>query len=146
PVVPRRQPAQPEKPKPRLDPAARKALATAPARVYVLSENVIQYETADEVIKALAGNPLFGEVKAELGGGLGRKRTIIFYRSYLDKAKAEALAEIVRSKGVPTASAELSGSSDDDPGVLTIYFGRDAERLEWSPAGWPSPQIPPRPH
>jgi tRNA(Arg) A34 adenosine deaminase TadA len=128
PVVPRHQPAQPEKPKPRLDPAARKALAAAPARVYVESENVIQYKTAYEVIKALAGNPLFGDVKEDMGGGLGRTRTIISYRSDLDKAKAEALAEIVRSKGVPTASAELSGSGDDDPGVLTIWFGRDAEK------------------
>jgi Domain of unknown function (DUF4157) len=128
PVVPRHQPAQPEKPKPRLDPAARKALAAAPARVYVESENAIQYKTAYEVIKALASNPLFGEVKEDIGGGLGRTRTIISYRSDLDKAKAEALAEIVRSKGVPTASAELSGSGDDDPGVLTIWFSRDAEK------------------
>lgn len=128
PVVPRHQSEQPEKPKPRLDPAARKALAAAPARVYVVSENVIQYKTAHEVIKALAGNPLFGEAKEYMGGGLGRTRTIISYRSDLDKAKAEALAEIVRSKGVPTASAELSGSGDDDPGVLTIWFGRDAEK------------------
>jgi hypothetical protein len=92
-----------------------------------MSEGVIQYKTAYEVIKALADNPLFGEVK-EYRGGLGRTRTIISYRNDLDKAKAEALAEIVRSKGVPTASAELSGSGDDDPGVLTIWFGRDAEK------------------
>ena len=115
PAVPGHRPAQPEKPKPRLDPAARKALAAAPARVYVESENVIQYKTAYGVVKAVAGNPLFGEVKEDMGGGIGRRRTVISYRSDLDKAKAEALAEIVRSNAVATASAELSGSGDDDP-------------------------------
>ena len=128
PVEPGHQPVQPERPKPRLDPAARKALAAAPAQVYVESENVIQYKTADKVIKALAGNPLFGGVKEGIGAGLGRTRTTISYRSDLDKAKAEALVEIVRSHGVPTASAELSGSGDGDPGVLTIWFARDAEK------------------
>ena len=126
--VPSRRAAQPEKPKPRLSEAARKALAAAPARVYVESENINQYKTAAEVIKALAGNPLFGEIKDDMGGGLGRKRTLISYRNDLDKTKAEALAELVRWKGVPTARAELSGNGDDDPGVLTIWFGKDAEK------------------
>ena len=127
-IEPSRPPAQPVKTRPKLDPEAKKALAAAPARVYVESENVIQYRAAHEVIKALAGNPLFGVVKEDMGAGFGRMRTIISYRSDLDKAKAEALAKIVRTKGVPTASAELSGSGDDDPGVLTIWFGRDAEK------------------
>ena len=111
-----------------MDPVARRAAAAAPARVYVESENIVQYRTAAEVIKALAGNPLFGEVKEDMGGGLGRTRTIVSYRNELDEAKAEALAGIVRSKGVPTARAELSGSGNDDPGVLTIWFGKDAEK------------------
>ena len=128
PVVPRRQPAQPEKPKPRLDPVARQAAAAAPARVYVESENIVQYRTASAVIKALGGNPLFGEIKEDMGGGVGRTRTIVSYRSELDEAKAEALAAIVRANGVPTARAELSGSGNDDPGVLTIWFGRDVEK------------------
>jgi uncharacterized protein DUF4157 len=128
PIEPRRRAAQPEKPKPPTDPATRKVLALLPARVYVESANIIQAKVADEVVKALAGNPLFGEVKSDLGGGLGNKYTRVSYRNPLDKAKAEALAAIIRTKGVPTATAELSGNGDDDPGVLTIWFGSDAEK------------------
>lgn len=128
PVVPRYPPAQPEKPKARLDPAAKKALAAAPSRVYVLSENINQYKTAYEVIKKLAGNPLFGEVKESMGGAGGRMRTIVSYRSDLDKAKAEALAATLRSAGVSTVRIEINGEGDGDPGVLTIWFGRDAEK------------------
>jgi hypothetical protein len=127
PATPQQQPA-PLKPKPPLDPAAKKALADGPARVYALSANVVQYKTAAEVVKKLSGNPLFGAITEVTGGGLNRAHTIIDYRSPLDKAKAEALAELVRASGVPTATAELTGNGDGDPGVLQIWFGRDAEK------------------
>jgi hypothetical protein len=127
PPVPRRQ-AAPPKPRPPLDENVKRALATAPATVYVHSENIVQYRTAAEVMKKLSGNWMFGEVKESMGGGMGRSRTIVSYRSTLDQAKAEALAEIVRAAGVPTARAEVSGKGDGDPGVLTIWFGRDAEK------------------
>ena len=55
PVVQAQPPAPRPKPKPRLD-AARKALATAPSRVYLLSANINQYETANQVQKNLAGH------------------------------------------------------------------------------------------
>jgi hypothetical protein len=128
PIAPIRPPVRPAEPRPQLDPATRRALAAAPARVYVVSENINQYGTAHAVIQTLAGNPAFGEVRESMGGGVSRRSTIISYRSDLDSAKAEALAEIVRSHGVPTARIELSGSGDGDPGVLTIWFGRDVER------------------
>jgi hypothetical protein len=118
---------QPVNPKPKLDPAAKKALASVPARVYVLTENIVQYRMAAEVIKKLADNPLFGEVKESMSG-IGRTRTIVSYWSDLDKPRAEALAEIVRSEGLASAYAELSGDGDDAPGVLQISFGRDAEK------------------
>jgi hypothetical protein len=129
PLVPavRHQPAPPEKPKPRLDFAAKRELAAGPALVYVVSGNVIQYRTAAEVIKKLSGNPLFGEVKTEMVS-LGRKRTIVSYPSELDQPKAEALAEIVRAAGVSEVRAEINGSGDGDPGVLTIWFGSDVEK------------------
>ena len=82
---------------------------------------------AEKVMKKLAGNPLFGEVR-EAMGAIGRSRTTVFYWSDLDKARAEALAEIVRSEGVSTARAELSGDGSDAPGHLQINFGRDAEK------------------
>jgi Domain of unknown function (DUF4157) len=127
PLVPQ-QPKKLQKPKPRLDPAARKALADAPAEVYVESENILQYKTAVEVIKKLHGNPLFGTVKDDIGGGFGRTRTIVSYPSELDKPKAEALVKILRSAGVPTAYSQINGAGDGDPGVLTIWFGKDAEK------------------
>jgi Domain of unknown function (DUF4157) len=127
PIETRRPPASPEKPKPQLNFAAKTALAAAPARVYLMSENIVQYRTAAEVMKKLTGNPMFGEVK-EAMGGLGRKRTIVSYPSDLDKPKAEALAEIVRAVGVSMVYAEINGSGDGDPGVLTIWLGRDAEK------------------
>ena len=53
---------------------------------------------------------------------------MVSYWSDLDKPRAEALAEIVRSAGVASAYAELSGNGDDAPGVLHINFARDAEK------------------
>jgi hypothetical protein len=123
-----RPPAPPPKTKPRLDAATKKAMASAPSRVYILSGNINQYKTAYEIIKKLTGNASFVIVKEYMGGGLNRRRTVVSYWSDLDKPRAEALAEIVRSEGVASVSAELSGDGDDAPGVLQINFGRDAER------------------
>ena len=128
PVTERRAPAQQVKPKPVLDEATKKAMAAAPSRVWVLSGNINQYKTAYEVMKKLAGNPSFGEVKEEMSGGLTRSRTTVVYFSDLDKPRAEALAEIVRAQGVLSARAERSGGGDDDPGSVQIMFGSDAER------------------
>jgi uncharacterized protein DUF4157 len=121
-------PKKPQKPKPQLDPAARKALADSPAEVYVESQNIVQYKTAVEVIKKLKDNPLFGTVKEDIGGGMRTARTLVSYPSALDKPKAEALVAIVRSTGVPTAYSQINGAGDGDPGVLTIWFGKDAEK------------------
>jgi hypothetical protein len=118
---------QPVKPKPPLDLETRKAMALAPSRVYILSGNIVRYKTAYEVMKKLAGNPLFGEVKDYMAG-LNMNRTVISYRSDLDKPRAEALAEIVRAEGLPSAYAELSGDGTDAPGALQIFFGRDADK------------------
>lgn len=129
PIEPARAPVPaPPKPKPKLDAATKAALALAPSRVYLLSENIRQYTAAADTVKKLAGNGLFVVVKEDMGGGLGRTRTVVSYFSDLDKARAEALAEIVRAGGIATARAELSGGGDDAPGVLQIFFGRDAER------------------
>jgi hypothetical protein len=121
-------PAQPVKARPPLDPATRKALAYAPSRVYILSENINQNRTVYEIQKKLTGNASFVVVKDEMAGGLNRGRTVVSYFSDLDKPRAEALAAIVRSEGVSSANAELDGDGDDAPGVLQIFFGRDAEK------------------
>jgi hypothetical protein len=55
-------------------------------------------------------------------------RTVVSYWSDLDKPRADALAEILRSAGVASAYGELSGGGDDAPGVLQINFGSDAEK------------------
>jgi hypothetical protein len=128
PIVASRPPAQPAKPKPQLDEATKKALAAAPSRVYILTDNIIQYKTAEQITKKIAGNASFGEVKEYMGGGLNRSRTVVSYRSHLDKPRAEVLAEIVRSGGVASVYVELSGDGNGDPGVLQVFFGRDAEK------------------
>lgn len=109
PVVQTQPPAPLPKPKPRLDAAANKALAAAFSRVYLLSANINQYKTANQVQKKLSGHATFTVVKEYMGGGLNRSRTVLSYWSDLDKPRAEALAEIVRSAGVASAYAEISG-------------------------------------
>jgi hypothetical protein len=121
-------PAPPPKAKPRLDAATKKALALAPSRVYIVSGNINQYKTAYEIEKKLTGKASFVVAMDEMTGGLNRRRTIVSYSSDLDKPRAEALAEIVRSEGVSSVDAELSGDGDEAPGVLTIFLGRDAEK------------------
>jgi len=128
PLVLTRPPAPAEKAKPQLDEATKKALAAAPSRVYLLSANIKQYKTAYEVQKRLAGHARFVVVKEYMSGALNRARTVVSYRSHLDKPRAEELAQTVRSEGVPSAYAEVSGDGDDAPGVLQIFFGRDAEK------------------
>jgi hypothetical protein len=132
PLVQPRPQAPAPKPRPKLDEATKQKLAAAPSRVYVLSANIKQYKTAYAVIKRLAGNPSLVFEKEYMGGGDQRSRTIVTYFNDLDKARAEALAEIVRAEGVPTCRAERvqrGGAPDDDtPGVVQIFFGSDAER------------------
>ncbi|MGH4010361.1 MAG: eCIS core domain-containing protein [Pseudonocardiaceae bacterium] len=128
PIKASRPPAQPVKTKPRLDPATKAALASAPSRVYLLSENINQYKAVYEIQKKLTGNASFVVAKEVMSGSLNRSRTVVSYWSDLDKPRAEALAEIVRSEGVASVYAELSGDGDDAPGVLQINFGRDAEK------------------
>jgi hypothetical protein len=122
-----RPPAQPVKTQPRLDPAAEQALAAAPSKVYILSANTVQSEKARQIINRLNGNPSF-VIEKEYLGGPSRSRTLISYFSKLDQARAEALAAIVRSEGLPLAYSELSGDGDHIPGTLQIFFGRDAEK------------------
>jgi hypothetical protein len=127
PYRPSERPAQPKPPKPQLDPATKQALALFPSRVYLLSGNIVQYKTAHALVDQIKGNTSFVVMKEDIAA-LGRTRTIVSYYSDLDKARAEALAEIVRAAGPPDARAELSGKGDDAPGVLQINFGRDAEK------------------
>ena len=125
PPTPPRAPAP--APAPQLDEATRRTMAAAPSRVYILSANINQYKTAFEIMKKLAGNPSFGEVKESMGG-IHRTRTAVIYFADLDKPRAEALAEIVRAGGVPSARVELSGDGTAAPGVVQIFFGSDAEK------------------
>ena len=128
PVVQTQPSTPPPKPTPQLDEATKRKLAAAPSRVYILSGNINQYKTAYEIIKKLTGHATFTVVKEYMGGGQNRSRTAVVYWSHLDKARAEALAEIVRAEGVPSAFAELSGDGEDAPGTLQVNFGRDAEK------------------
>jgi hypothetical protein len=116
----------PEKPKLTLDPVKRQALADAPSEVYMLSDNIVQDRTAEEIEKSLAGNSTFRVVKRYVGG-LNGSRTSVIYWSQLDKPRAEALAEIVRAAGIPEVRVEFGGT-EKDPGHVQINFGRDAER------------------
>ncbi|HZI73066.1 MAG TPA: hypothetical protein VFD73_03410, partial [Gemmatimonadales bacterium] len=84
-------------------------------------------EKARQIINRLNGNPSF-VVEKEYLGGPSRSRTLISYFSKLDQARAEALAAIIRSEGLPLAYSELSGDGDHIPGTLQIFFGRDAEK------------------
>jgi hypothetical protein len=120
--------AEREKPKPQLDAATRQALAAGPAVVYVVSSNIVQHKKATAVMERLRGNALFGQIKDYFGGGLNQAHTFVSYMSKLDEAKAAALLAIVRAAGLPDAYSELSGAGDGEPGTLTLWFGRDAER------------------
>ena len=128
PVLPARPAEPPPKAKPRLDEATKKKLAAAPSCIHLLSANVNQYKTAHRIQKMLSGNQTFVVTGEHMGGGVNRTRTVVSYWSDLDKPRADALAEILRSAGVASAYAELSGDGDDAPGVLQINFGSDAEK------------------
>jgi hypothetical protein len=128
PLEMRRPPAPPVKPKPQLTSAEKIARAVAPSEVYMLYGNIKQYETVREIQKKLTGNASFGLVKETMGGGY-RSHTIISYWSILDKPRAEALVEIIRSAGVSPVEVNFSGSGGDGiPGSLQVLFGRGAER------------------
>lgn len=130
-------PPQPMTPQAPLNTEAQKALAKAPSRVYMMTGNIFQYETAVGIQKKLADNPSFGEVKQYTASMYG-SRTIVSYVSYLDKPRAEALAEFLRSEGVHSAHVQQSGIGYDNPGVLQIFFSRDAESVR-KPASKASP-------
>jgi hypothetical protein len=87
----------------------------------------VQYKKANEIEKKLAYSASFIVIKTEMWGG-SRSRTFVSYFDALDKPRAESLAEILRSNGLPEAFAEVSGDGDDTPGHLQVTFGRDAEK------------------
>jgi hypothetical protein len=128
-VLPSVPQAPPPTPKPKLDEKTKRELAARPSRVYILDANIAQYRTAVEIEKKLAGNPPFVFVEAVSGGSSAQTRTLVVYWSDLDKARAEALAEIVRAVGVPTAHVDHDTLAEDPvPGHVQIMLGQDAER------------------
>lgn len=116
------------KPKQQVDQATRERMAAAPSRVFLLTENMKQFAASVQTTNFLSGNRAYSVAASYQGGAGGRRYTIVTYFSDLDRGRAEMLAKVVRDSGVPTARAELSGDGSDVPGVLQIFFGKDAER------------------
>lgn len=119
--------APPPKAEPKLDEETAKQLAAAPSRVYLLTENVVQYKTAVHVREKLNATPVF-RVTGEATAGGGRTLTRVIYWSEYDRPRAEQLAELLRAEGLPAAKAESGGDPDKAPGHLQVNFGRDAEK------------------
>jgi hypothetical protein len=112
---------------PRLDAATEKALASAPSEVYVSGGVGGFYDVVDEIEKKLAGNASF--VLKNFYAGGSQHYTSVVYWNQLDKPRAEALAGIVRSLGVPSVATELSGGGYRAPGHLTIILGTKDARV-----------------
>ena len=123
-----RAPAPQPRPKAKMDEETAKKLAAAPSRVYLNTENVVQYKVAAQVREKLKANPIFHVTGESMGGGGGRSLTRVIYWSEYDKPRAEKLAELLRAEGLPAARADSGGDSSSDPGYLQINFGRDAEK------------------
>jgi hypothetical protein len=115
-------------PEPKIDEATAKKLAAAPSRVYLLTENVVQYKTAVRVRDKLRGNAVFQFTGETMGGGGGRTLTRVIYWSEYDRPRAETLAELLRAEGLTEAKADSGGDGNKAPGYLQINFGRDAEK------------------
>jgi hypothetical protein len=120
--------APPPKPEPTLDEETAKKLAAAPSRVYLLTENIVQYKSAARIGEKVKADPLFRVTGETMGGGGGRTLTRVIYWSEYDRPRAEKLAELLRAEGLPAARAESGGDPSKAPGYLQINFGRDAEK------------------
>jgi hypothetical protein len=118
---------KPVKPKPS-SPEIQKVLAAAPSKVYLLSGNIQQYATGQRLEPAIATAGVFLIVGRATAGVGTSARTAVIYWNNLDQPRAELLAAILRSAGLPLAHTESGGPGDRDPGDLQINFGRDAER------------------
>ncbi len=114
-------------PRPKMDEETARKLAAAPSRVYLLTENLVQYKAAGQVREKLKANPIF-QVTGEAMGGGARTLTRVIYWSEYDKPRAEKLAELLRAEGLPAARADSGGDPTNAPGYLQINFGRDAEK------------------
>jgi hypothetical protein len=119
--------APPPKPKPKMDEETARKLAAAPTRVYLQTENIVQYKAAVQVREKLKANPIFRVTGEAMGGG-GRTLTRVIYWSEYDRPRAEKLAELLRAEGLPAARADSGGDPSKTPGYLQINFGRDAEK------------------
>jgi len=117
----------PPPPKPKLDLATRQKLAAAPTDVYLVAPTIKHDRTAEIVDKQITGHRSFGQVKRTLGG-LFAKRTVVVYWDFLDKPRAEELAQLVRAT-VPSAIVQHGGGDGDgEPGHVQVNFGDDALR------------------
>ena len=115
-------------PEPALDEATARKLAAAPTRVYLSTENIVQYKTAVRVWEKLKATSVFRVTGEAMGGGTGRTLTRVIYWSEYDKPRAETLAELLRAEGLPAARSDSGGGPGKTPGYLQINFGRDAEK------------------
>ena len=112
-------------PKTPLDVAADRALAAIP-KVLLLSANDKQHKMASQIQKKLIGTASFGVVEELRGNWAHQKQTVVYYLSDLARSKAEALAEIIRSTGVSSASTKPPIDRNGTPGILIVAFGSDA--------------------
>jgi hypothetical protein len=119
--------APPPRPEPKVDEETARKLAAAPSRVYLLTENIVQYKAAAQVREKLKANRIF-QFTGEARGGGGSTLTRVIYWSEYDKPRAEKLAELLRAEGLPEARAYSGGDPRNAPGYLQINFGRDAEK------------------
>jgi hypothetical protein len=102
------------------------ALSTIPAQVYVQIASESQREKAKEVVAALQQR---GYVTPGIENVAGKadspKNTNVRYFNDEDKATAEAIAAILKEKGIATAYAYRVAQFKVKPGSLEVWFSAD---------------------
>jgi hypothetical protein len=121
---PHRKPAKPKL----SSPEVQQKLAAAPSKVYLLSGNIKQYATGWRIERSIEIPGVFSISGRATAGSGSRAETAVIYWNNLDQHRAELLAKLLRSQGLPLAHTESGGPGDRDPGDLQINFGKDAEQ------------------
>jgi len=94
---------------PKLDEATRQKMAAAPSRVGVVSQNIVQYRTAAEIIKKIKARS-FGEVTDYMPGYGRKRRDADPWRRSSPRSCARRGFPIPASRGVGTAPASRATS------------------------------------
>jgi hypothetical protein len=102
------------------------ALSTIPAQVYVQIASESQREKAKEVVAALQQRGYVTPGIEDVSGKADSpKNTNVRYFNDEDKAAAEAIAAILKEKGIATAYAYRVAQFKVKPGSLEVWFSAD---------------------